>query len=145
MHWTNWLLGQLIGHDYRPGRPLQLALILVVVGSTVFAGADRWGLMESVAAPIRTTQPNPPLTGAELVENRHVYQPAQPATNPFVAPVYALENFLPAVDLQQKKNWRPVSRGWGWAIWTFLWTYTLAGWGLTALLVASWTGLLKKD
>jgi hypothetical protein len=82
---------------------------------------------------------------------------------PFHAFVYALENFLPVVELQQGEYWRPnplhATKGRsrilggefdvgivpGRLLRWYLWFHVLAGWVLTPLLFAGLSGLVHPD
>ena len=59
-----------------------------------------------------------------------VFQPA----------VYALDVLLPVVNLNQEAAWIPT----GWVRW-WVWAAILAGWVLTTAVVATLTGILKRD
>ena len=75
----------------------------------------------------------------------------------FHAAVYALDTFVPFVNLHQETYWIPdAERGpsinafgwevsWGAVARAYLWFHILAGWIITALFAASLTGLVKKD
>jgi hypothetical protein len=58
----------------------------------------------------------------------------------FQPAVYALDVLLPVVDLNQQANWIPE----GAARW-FAWAAILAGWVLTTAILATLSGILKRD
>jgi hypothetical protein len=60
-----------------------------------------------------------------------------PAFQPWV---YSLDALLPVVNLHQEEFWIPEGAARWWA-----WFSILAGWLLTTVVIASLTGLLKKD
>ena len=59
--------------------------------------------------------------------------------------VYAVDTFLPFVNLHQEDFWQPIARGWGWFFLIYLWFHILAGWVLSTIAVLGFTGVVKKD
>lgn len=63
----------------------------------------------------------------------------------FNAFLYSADVFLPLVNLHQEESWLPKTGGWGTVAWVVLWVEILAGWFISTLIVASLTGIIKKD
>lgn len=59
--------------------------------------------------------------------------------------IYSIDIFLPLVNLHEEEAWLPKANGFGYFAWAFLWFEILAGWFLSTLIVASLTGIIKKD
>jgi hypothetical protein len=66
----------------------------------------------------------------------------------FAAGWYALDTFVPFVDLHQEPRWIPDASerwSWGWVARGYLYVHIAVGWVVTALFAASVTGLVKRD
>ena len=73
---------------------------------------------------------------------------------PFFAPAFALDTFLPFVNLGQEEHWRPdpnadwsllgLSEFSGWVVQIWLWGHILLGWTISTLAVAAFTGLVRR-
>jgi hypothetical protein len=69
----------------------------------------------------------------------HMIAKSQPGP-PFSAIAFAVDTVVPLIDLGQRASWQPLGIALYWS-----WILTIAGWILTTAIVASITGLLKKD
>ena len=145
----NLMLEVTIGYGYRPLRALWWIAGFVALGTILFG----WGHYLRIITP---TEEN---AYREFVATGEA-PPYYPVFNPLV---YSLENFLPVVDLQQDKYWRPnprhavrgrVRRGIERAdssslpsrfLRWYLWLHILAGWTITPLLFAGLSGLVRPD
>jgi multidrug efflux pump subunit AcrA (membrane-fusion protein) len=125
-----------VAYGYKPWRALVYAIAFCVLGAGLFDLGFSTGLMSPASASI--------FLRSEFVESGGTWLPS--AYPRFKAPVYALDVFLPIVDLHQESRWLPNMRnGWGWALWIYMWIHIMAGWVLTSVFVAALTGLIKKD
>jgi hypothetical protein len=127
----HWLLGALAGYGYRPWRALWYVVGVVLWGTLVFGLGHRAGLL----AP----------TAVQASERFH----------PFI---YALDVFLPIVNLRQEHLWWPrtewppeapkllgVSKVfWGRLLRAYAILHVALGWTLNLLLVASVGGLIRR-
>jgi len=102
-----------IGYGYRPWRALKWMAGFVVVGAILFGASYEAGFLA------------PNLSGF---------------TPPFNAVIYAIDTFIPVIDLKQADAWLPI-RSWLWAYW---WLHTAAGWVLTSLLAVGLSGLVRR-
>lgn len=135
------LNGLFIDYGYRPWKPLPLVIMLLLLGSVVFkigwhlqlfAPTDRDAIVGKVNVPVRA------------------YDPLYPK---FSATMYSLSTFAPLVNLYVEDYWLPDAnavkewhgRNWplGAALRVYLWLHVIAGWGLTTIVVAGFTGLIK--
>jgi len=144
-------LGRLIGYGYEPFRAIKIGLVIVVIGTLIFALGARRGLMSETNL-------------AERVLSREdesgIVSPTYPRFN---ALVYSLDVFLPFVDLNQVGYWIPgeqlskpgkgrncfmhigrYSVKWSSVLHAYLWFQTLAGWTLCTLLAAAVTGIVQS-
>ena len=98
---------------------------------------------QSLTQQKRTGLLDPPVRGRDFPE--------------FHAAAYALDTFVPFVNLHQETRWIPdaergpklilpgVEISLGAFARAYLWFHIIAGWIITALFAASFTGLVKKD
>ncbi len=137
----NLMLGLTIGYGYRPLRALWWIGGFVLLGSILFTLGHR----ARIVTPIEET-------AYYVFLDSGAAPPHYPSFHPFM---YALENFLPVVDLHQGEYWRPnpLHRVGGGTLGTlpdrlllwYLWFHILAGWALTPLLFAGLSGLVRPD
>jgi len=139
----NRVLELTIGYGYRPLRALWWIGGFVLLGSILFA----WGYRARLVTPIDGAAYNVFIDSGA----------APPHYPPFHPLMYALENFLPVVELHQGEYWRPnplhrVRLGSldlgvvpGKLLLWYLWLHILAGWTLTPLLFAGLSGLVRPD
>ncbi|HEY2387480.1 MAG TPA: hypothetical protein VGK30_11000 [Candidatus Binatia bacterium] len=137
------ILDLTIGYGYRPLRALYWIGGFVLFGSLLFA----WGYRARLVTPVD-----------EAAYNAFIDSGAAPPHYPPFHPLmYALENFLPVVELHQGEYWRPnpqhrvrtrsIDLGSvpGRLLLWYLWLHILAGWALTPLLFAGLSGLVRPD
>jgi hypothetical protein len=145
----NRMLEVTIGYGYRPLRALWWIGGFVLVGTILFGLGYR----------SRIVTPTDEAAYRVFVESG-VCPPHYP---PFHAFVYALEHFLPVVELDQGAYWRPkpmrdttwrpgriredldVTTVFGRFLRWYLWVHILAGWTLTPLLFAGLSGLVRPE
>jgi hypothetical protein len=128
-----------IGYGHRPLLTIFWSLAVVVLGWPVVAVAKRAGVMRQTWPE---NSPNPA---------NQSYEPLHPF-------LYSLDVFLPFVNLHQERYWWPDVQVSGTAMvlgrairWRgslmryFLWYQIVAGWVLSAILLAGVTGLIRHD
>lgn len=155
-----WLFGLLVGYGYRPIYAFGWLALFLLVGSGIFAGTYQAGAMVP-SSPVIVTSPawlecrnraaNPAecwmtevtagaTGGGRLVRGRDYPR--------FSAVWYAVDSFVPFVDLHQESHWLPDSASgtaFGWWARLYLYIHIGFGWIITALAAASVTNLVKKD
>ncbi len=126
----NWFLGLTIAHGYRPQRALLYSMLVMLLG---------WGVFWL----------NSPLM-KEADDDKSKFFAFDPL-------VYSIDVFTPVVDLHQESVWLPdASQGWeislllfkarqGDLLRTYFWFQIVAGWVLTSLWVAGFTGLVRSQ
>lgn len=134
----HWLYGVTIHYGYRPQRALYFAPpFLLALSAILYSGGS--SLMVAVRPPAAASKG----ALAEL-----------PAGHPsFNAIAYSLDMFVPILNLQQKEAWRVNDRArcttWpadcGFWLRVYLWFHIAAGWVITTLAVAGFTGLIRRD
>ena len=121
----SYLLDWTVRYGFNVSPTLWVGLFLLVVGSLIFSSAD----------------------DPAIVRNNTGEGPA------FFGPVYALDTFLPIIDLGQegafhvdtRERWDLGFTIWpGWVVQGYLWFHILAGWVVSTLFVVSFTGLVRK-
>jgi len=120
--WWNAFLAATIGNGHQIWRALLWALVVIVIGGTVFSIAN---------------------------QHLQIIVPAdasKPSMQPFNAWAYSLDLFLPVVDLYQERGFRIAPKA-PWHNVFLIWTSfeILAGWLLTSVSLAALSGLVKKE
>lgn len=137
--WILWL----IGYGYRPWRAVGIAMTLWAVGSAIYTGIAL-GPFHDFMAPAEGD-----LLAAVQSNPNHNWREGGP---PFVPWLYALDRFMPVVDLGQASFFRPkVSTGhtflWidaGWWLNSYDWLLIASGWVLSLLFAGSVSGLMRR-
>jgi hypothetical protein len=130
----NWILSVTIGHGYRPRRSLVVAALFVAVGAGIF----EYSFLQRAMSPVKLTAT--PTNKQQSLTQR--CPAAYPCFNPVI---YSLDVFLPIIDLHQQSHWMPVqAETWG-IFQSYYWLHIFAGWTVTTLAVAGFTGLVKKE
>jgi hypothetical protein len=144
-------LGRLIGYGYEPFRAIKIGLVIIIIGTVIFALGARRGLMAETNLAERVLSSE---------DESGIVSPTYPRFN---ALVYSLDVFLPFVDLNQVGYWIPgeqlskprksrncfmhigrYSLKWSSVLHAYLWFQTLAGWTLCTLLAAAVTGIVQS-
>ena len=119
----NWVLGFSVDHGYRPAKGFLFSILICLLGGAVFWLAGIQGVM----SPTSTPQPDVP------------YPTFQPL-------IYSVDVFLPIIDLQEARFWLPNSALAGGLLFRgYMWVHIILGWLFSSLIVASVTGLIRKD
>ncbi|MBL7648714.1 MAG: hypothetical protein JNK74_21265 [Candidatus Hydrogenedentes bacterium] len=151
--WDSFLY-RAIAYGYKPWNSVGWSLLVCAIGLLIFSFGHQKG---------RMVPSDPQAFEDSLKSGSPRYYPR------YNSLVYSIDLFLPIIDLQQSTYWIPASgnlppwqwkwllewkwpgvRNWAsiwWTEWQGLWLWQrfqiTAGWVLTTLLVASFTGLLK--
>jgi hypothetical protein len=122
--WSS-ILDVTISYGYQPEKVIVLFILpIIMLGSIVFAGAFRAGVMEPTA------------NLEELSGKSLIFDPVG----------YSLDVFLPIVDLHQESAWEPnADIKYGIIFQYYMYFHILAGWFFTTLAVAAVTGLVRSD
>jgi hypothetical protein len=138
-HWErawNWFLGKTIGHGYRPWKALVWGAFVVAFGVMFFKDAERYDVMVPTDARVYLSER---WTGSAKDWLPREYPPFNPW-------LYSLDVFLPIVDFHEKGYWEPrENSAYGAFIKVYSILHIIAGWVLTTLAVAGFSGLVKKD
>jgi len=134
--WMAW--GRLAGYGYRTSQPVWLGLMLVALTTLVF-----WWGRSTYCGGAAIVPPNRLAHIADGQMQEQMDQPSYPAFNPGV---YALDVFIPLVDLEQTKYWQPMNnRGWkGMVVVGFMWISIASGWVLTTLFATGLTRAVRE-
>lgn len=136
--WIHRFYGFTMQYGYRPQRALLFAPAFLIAACTFFyTGADTL-MVPSNADAAKAMKKNVPLP------------PGYPSFN---AVAYSVEMLVPILNLQQKESWRPDDKAacdpgpnrCGFWLRFYLWLHMAAGWIITTLAVAGFTGLVRKD
>ena len=170
--WQRWVLMFLkvtAGYGYKPSRALWWSFLFMVLGSFIFEAGQIYGYVLPAKDRVyvhKCYSPGVPLLSnadcaqywrdysterryVKLLPNRLASLWAgQSVTYPlpedyvtFHAIAYSIDVFVPILDLQQESSWMPKD---GWYRF-YMWLHIIAGWVLTTIAVAGFTGLIKKD
>ena len=141
-----------IGYGYEPWRALGYMAFAVFFSWMIFSNAYHYGVMhpskEKVYLHDCYTGQASSCKGWSAFDRRWSKEPIQlPADYPeFNSFVYAVDTFLPIVDLHQENYWLPRGDGdWGWFFRLYLWLHIAFGWLLSTVAVFGLTGIIKKD
>jgi hypothetical protein len=151
----HFLYGALIGYGYRPARLFWIlaivwlaSTVLFTIGghSRVFGPSDPKIFENPTYAPC-----NPEITPRANWTRCQTFPRAYPA---FYPPLYALDVLLPIAKLGQEDHWAPLAperalttKNWllAWATQFVVWFGTLFGWIAGLLLIATVSGLAKRQ
>jgi hypothetical protein len=129
----NWFLYWSIRYGYRTWRAavgLAALFVIFVVLSIV-------GQHQHEIVPIKDIKGLDPMPSAtQCTSNYPCFYPAG----------YAIDKVLPIIKVYQADYWGPDGNApWGWFWVGQTWVATGAGWALVTLLVAGYTGLVRRD
>lgn len=154
----NSVQGALVDYGYRPGKAVAYLLGFVAIGSVVFYGAARDGIIA----------PTHPLIFKEIGKSipkacadNWVYFPkaskadceaAIPSEySEFNSIMYSIDLALPIVNFRMENDWAPRvvnqqgKRYWpGWWVRTWEWVQIAAGWMLSLLFVSAIGGIIRR-
>lgn len=132
-------LGLTICYGYRPLRTLGWIIAIIGIGTGIFWRGYQAGVIVPVEKDAYVSG-----QGGQLREG-------YPKFNPLM---YAIDEFVPVLDLHMKKYWRPDANKSGKLlrfipvrgdfVRGYMWVHICLGWILTTLLVVGLTGLVKK-
>jgi hypothetical protein len=120
----NWLLEITTGYGYKMRRAFLVSLIPIVIGLCIFGVTDCYDDMGFSGTAQQKTEMK------------------------FCPLIYSIDTFLPVVDLHQEKYWSPNVKAKGCLgdiAYGYLNLHILAGWILTTLVIASITGLVRRE
>jgi hypothetical protein len=122
---SNLLLDWTVRYGWEPWRALVLGLVVVLLGALLFGA---------------------------LGEANFERTPGSSPSGSFHPVVYSLDTFLPIIDLGQESRWTPretvelprIGTLSGLPVQVYLWLHTILGWGVSTVVVAAYTGLVRK-
>lgn len=147
-----WLTHRVVGYGHMPERALRFVLGFWLLGTVVYFIAYRAGLMVPNSDVIMVSAewleavradrlaPTALWTGDAIRASAHY--------ETFFSAIYALDLFLPVVDLGQENAWAvttPVLFGWGWWLRVASFAYQIAGWVVISLGLAAVTGFVQRN
>jgi hypothetical protein len=143
----NWLLYLTIGYGYRPYLALSWAVLWVVLGGILFGV----GYQKEIVIPAKAEAYDP----SKKIRQEPAFYPA------FRPLLYSLDTFVPIINFGQKDYWGPqvtCNRSWlkggnltrlcvcgTRALYLYRWVHIGVGWMLITLVVAGFTGLVRKE
>jgi len=140
---ANRFWGFTLGHGYRIWPVVMLFVLFPLIGWAIFRWADTHTIMQ-------------PSKENVFLDPSYVSRETLPDEYPRLEPiVYSVDAFVPFVNLHQEDYWLPditkpgqeviLGWSWGWFIRGYLWFHIIMGWVLTSLLVAYFTGKVRKE
>ena len=130
----NWLLDISIRYGYRTWRAVAALAILYVAAVVIFLVAQHHpgALIPVMASPALHPVPD----AAHCTSSYPCFYPA----------AYAIDTVIPIINVHQATFWGPNGHApLGHALAAFTWISIVAGWALTTLAVAGYTGLVRRD
>ena len=127
----NWFLGLSIGYGYRTWRA---GLVLIAV-FTLFALLACFAQQHHLMVPVGDTK-GLPVSAAKCTSSYPCFYPIG----------YTIDTVIPVINVHQAAYWGPdgsAPLGQAWVAAT--WIATGLGWALATLLVAGYTGLVRRD
>ena len=151
---TDRLLGATIAYGHKPLRTLWWLLGLWLLGAGLFQLAHDHGAIKPTSPAVLSSATWADC-GAQAAYKGHGTQLACYRAQPrgrsypgFNAFVYSADTLIPLVSLDMQRFWIPdaaAPSNWGWGARAFMWLQILAGWGLSLLTVAGFSGLIKSE
>jgi hypothetical protein len=136
----HWLYGVLYGFGHRPQQFLLALIPAVAVLIWVLLYAGRVGVMVPTDLKVQADEK---YAGCRANWTTCEQLKPYPAFNPYL---YSAELLLPAIDLQQVRNWWPsTDRPDGWWINVVAMACKLVGWIAVGVFTAVVSGLIRKD
>lgn len=126
------LLDLPVRYGYRPWRAIFIGILVCVLAGWHFDKEFRAGRISPSDGDVIVRLAGTDITSKEAEQVRELYPTFYPYT-------YAIDLFLPIIDLGQERFWIPI----GHLNWAIKWSTILLGWYLTTLFVSSFTGLLR--
>ena len=131
---VNWLLGISIQYGYQTWRA---AVGLVVLYGLIWLLAACVAQKHNLIIPIGDFKGSTPsAANCDVNSSYPCFYPAG----------YAIDTVVPIINIHQADHWGPNGHahfGWLWVAGT--WVATVLGWALATLLVAGYTGLVRRD
>jgi hypothetical protein len=146
-----WLWSELTrrvaGYGYAPQFALYWSIAFVAASFFAYFFFWRLGAMVPADAILLAS----PEWAAAVASNpkapSHAWHgPAATHYETFYSLTYALDVFLPIVDLGQQSTWgQTTATWWGWSARLYTWALQIAGWVVTTLDVAAVTGVIQRN
>jgi hypothetical protein len=125
----NRFLGATVGYGYEPWKALVYLVVLATASAILFS------LPVGRSAMVAK--------GGDITVRASVCTPRYQC---FVPPVYAIDQLVPVLDLQQASSWTPsASRPFGMWFLALSWLLVVAGWLLTTAVVAGIGSIWRRD
>jgi hypothetical protein len=138
--WGDWWIKWLTGYGVRTWLLLIYILVFLLVGTGVFWKAD-------ALLPVSAQEQGAP-NGAQVGETHLLPTQPEKAREPgsfgrhlFERLVYSLDLFLPVVNLHVDENWQPN----GLVRQIYAVVHSMVGWILVPLLLASLSGIIRRE
>ncbi len=118
-----WFLDVTIGYGYQIGKTLGIVAVIIALGAFIFGFSNCYNIIQ--------------LTSEGTTEK---------ALLEFSPLFYSIDVFVPFLDLRQENHWM-VNANVKWGGWVQLYCYLhiISGWVFSTLLVASFTGLIRRE
>lgn len=153
MSFFDWLLLDVpVRYGYRPWRAIAWGAIICIVAALLFWLGHSAGLMVPADGDVLVNANEKkqeyvmslPAAGRDEARQAPLMEFLPEGYAQFIPPTYALDLFLPIIDLGQERFWIPdATHSLGLWLWVLKWFVILSGWYLTTLFISSFTGLLR--
>jgi hypothetical protein len=141
------LTRRVAGHGYAPQYALYWSLACVALSFFAYFFFWRLGAMVPANAVLLASPDWAAAVASNPKAPSHAWQgPAATHYETFYSLTYALDVFLPIVDLGQQSTWgQTTATWWGWSARLYTWALQISGWVVTTLGVAAVTGVIQRN
>lgn len=159
MEGFRWFIHKMYGwfalYGYRPTRTLTWVLGVMIYLAMIYAIGEQQGLFGPVAPAIQLSPATEKCVGGGepgTIRWTSPKCPLPPEYSTFQPLLYSADLILPFVDLQQEKDWAPITQPgpsrWllnGHVLRAFMWFEIIFGWLMSLLLLAALGRVLNRD
>lgn len=118
-----WFLDKTIGYGYQIGKALGIVAVIIALGVLIFGFSNCYNIIQLTSKGT---------TDKALFEFSPLF--------------YSIDLFVPFLDLRQENYWIVNSNvKWGWWVQLYSYIHIILGWIFSSLLVAGFTGLIRKE
>ncbi|WP_299864233.1 hypothetical protein [uncultured Hoeflea sp.] len=143
--WSDWFYRHPFYYGLSPVQPTVVFVLLILAGSVVTQIWQSSGVLIYDEMPVELRADArgaiPGVTEIEMT-GEPAYGRAKPCGDQINVPLYAVDTFVPLIDLKQEMRCRPDPKFWYWQMAKSV--YTALGWIVTSMLILAVSGLIRR-